>query len=108
MLVSCKLDIAHQKFDKKEWGEKEDWDYIYRDGMIDDLLAHHRLKGLSYHQLIDLLGQPENLTNNDGKYYQLLVDFGSDIDPVHTKYLVFQLNRDSIVTSYKIKEWKKN
>jgi len=106
LFVSCN-DIS-QKFDKKKWDEKEDWDYPYRDGIVNDLIKHHQLKGLSYKQLVDSIGYPENLTDTDGVYYQVVMDFGSDIDPVHTKYLMFKLNKDSVITDFKIKEWKKD
>ncbi len=106
--LSCKLDIAHSKFDKTLWNSKEDWDYPYREAMVSDLIAHHHLKGLSCKQLIDSLGTPESLTDTDGVYYQIIMDFGSDIDPVHTKYLVFKLNKDSVVNDFTVKEWKKD
>ena len=105
--LSCKLDVAHSKFDKARWDSKEDWDYPYREAMVGDLIAHHHLKGLSYKQLIDSLGTPESLTDIDGIYYQITMDFGSDIDPVHTKYLVFKLKKDSVVWDFTIREWKK-
>lgn len=112
LLISCDSIIPSAKFDRKRWDEKEDWDYPYRNEMADDLVKHHKLKGLTYKQLIDSLGgAEENMTDKngvkDGVYYQLLMDFGSDIDPVHTRYLVIKLSKDSIVTGYKIEEWKK-
>ena len=107
LLPSCNDDILHRKFDRMLWNSKEDYDYPYREAMMGDLIAHHRLKGLSYKQLIDSLGMPENMTDTDGLYYQIVMDFGSDIDPVHTKYLVFKLNKDSVVNGFTIEEWKK-
>ncbi|HEY9001912.1 MAG TPA: hypothetical protein VIM89_11210 [Mucilaginibacter sp.] len=103
--LSC--NEYHAKFNRLRWNTKEDWDYPYRDEMINDLTTHHQLRGLSYKQLIDSLGNPENLENTDGVYYQITMDFGSDIDPVHTKYLVFKLNKDSVVNDFTVKEWKK-
>ncbi|MBK9421262.1 MAG: hypothetical protein IPN44_09420 [Flavobacteriales bacterium] len=39
--------------------------------------------------------------------YQVLVDYGWGIDPVHTKYLVLEFNQDSIVTKADLLEWKR-
>jgi hypothetical protein len=105
--VACVRIDPHIKFDKEKWAQKEDWDYYNRNDMVDDLMAHHRLKGLSYKSLVDSLGYPENMDKKDSLYYQVLMDFGDDIDPVHTKYLVFKLNKDSIVTDFKMEEWQK-
>src|ERR1700761_3763887 len=105
--VSCNSHGFQSKFDRKKWGTKEDWDYPYRDEMLEDLIKHHQLKGLSIRRLEDSLGYLENFTDTDSLYYQVLMDFGSDIDPVHTKYLTFKLNKDSIVTDFSVKEWEK-
>lgn len=95
-------------FNKKGWNEKDDWDYPQREHMVADLMQHHQLKGLSYKQLIDSLGEPENFSDTGDMHYQLLMDFGNDIDPVHTKYLVLKLNRDSVVTGFGVKERRKD
>ena len=53
LLLSCK-----QKFDKTMWIDGDGVYYTYRNDMVDDLLQNHRLVGLSYHQLTQLLGEP--------------------------------------------------
>ena len=74
--------------------------------MIDDLITNHKFIGLTYKQLIDSLGEPETDVNDSGKflYYDIITDFGGDIDPVYSKTLKIHLDKDSVVTSYKIEE----
>ncbi|WP_118976528.1 hypothetical protein [Taibaiella koreensis] len=74
--------------------------------MLDDLMKNHKLIGLKYNQLIDSLGEPNYLEDSIISY-RITEDYGSDIDPVYVKTLQFSISRDSIVTSFKIKEWKK-
>ena len=50
-------------------------------------MHHHQLKGLSYKQLTDSIGDP-SYSDSDGVSYQVKMDFESDIDPVYSKYLV--------------------
>ena len=37
--------------------------------------------------------------------YNIITDYGSDIDPVYIKNLTFYLNRDAVVAGYEVKEW---
>ncbi|WP_295650949.1 hypothetical protein [uncultured Mucilaginibacter sp.] len=109
LLVSCGQYPPKIKFDRKLWDEKLDWDYPNREFMIDDLVKNHRLKGLTYKQLVDSLGEPANFGDTTNIVsYEIITDFGSDIDPVHTKTLVIQMNKDSVTTGFKIEEWNKD
>lgn len=74
--------------------------------MLHDLTHNHKLAGLKYRELTDLLGQP-NFNDSNTVGYTVEVRYGSDIDPVYTKNLNFQLTKDSVVSSFKIEEWKK-
>jgi hypothetical protein len=102
---SCNMKI---KFDKEKWDEHPDLAFSppYRNKMLTDLTAHHKLIGLHYSELIEMLGKP-NFSDSNFIGYTILVDYGSDIDPVYTKNLNFNFSKDSIITSYKIDEWKK-
>lgn len=99
----------NKKFDKTGWQEKGDL-YIYpnRNAMLQDLTANHQLKGLSYKQLIDLLGEPEAYTGTKPYtvYYNVVTDYGADIDPVYVKHLILSLSTDSTVLDFKIEEIK--
>jgi hypothetical protein len=106
-LTACQPKL---KFDRVKWNTKTDLQqYPYRDAMIEDLVKHHQLKGLTYKQLTTQIGEPARYDSDlDNPYYDVIVDYGSDIDPVYTKVLSIRLNEDSIVTGYKVREWKKD
>ena len=105
-LFSCQ---TRQKFDKVKWAEVADlMTFPNRKSMIDDLTNSFQLKGKRYKEIIELLGQPQGKGDNDLKiFYDIEVDYGSDIDPVYSKTLTFQFDKDSIVTTFKVEEWKK-
>jgi hypothetical protein len=94
------------EFDSAKWKMKEDIEYPYRNKMVGYLTKNHKLVGLRYSQIIELLGVPQH-EDSSRISYQVLHDYGSDIDPIHTKYLSLALSKDSIVTSFKIDEWRK-
>ena len=101
---------ANEKFDKAKWQEQGDLKiYTYRKSMLNDLTENYKLTGLSYKQLINLIGEPENYNDKekDIVYYDIETDYGNDIDPVYTKTLQLKLTKDSTVESFVIKEWKK-
>lgn len=103
--LSCNATVHHEKFSKSKWVDKDDLDYQMRDAVLDDLLAHHKLKGLTYTQLIDSLGEPANYGDiKDSVYYDVVVNYGY-LDPKSGKYLVFSLSKDSIVTGFKVVQW---
>lgn len=102
--LSCN---QNRKFDKYAWSEKGDLGICpNRDEMLKDLLNNHQLKGLTYKQLVELLGEPKN--NSDAEqnvaYYNVVTDYGRDIDPVYVKNLQVKFNSDSIVTDVGISE----
>jgi len=106
LLTACKNEI---KFDKARWTTREDLGlYPNRDKMLNDLIQNQKLKGLSYNQLIDKIGEPEkNITgDNNSIYYDIVTDYGYDIDPVYIKTLEFKFDTDSIITDFKINEIK--
>lgn len=102
-LVSCNQQI---KFNQAQWQTKDDMEYPYRKKMLNDLTTNHKLSGLKYSEIIDLLGQPQ-ISDSTTLGYQIIVDYGHDIDPVYTKYLELTFSKDSIITAFKVKEWKK-
>ena len=73
--------------------------------MLNDLINNNRLVGLQYHQLIELIGIPDN-KDGSSMSYRIDVDYSSNIDPVYTKDLKFTYSRDSSITSIKVVEWK--
>ena len=84
--------------------------YPSRDKMLNDLLENYKIKDIPYSELIKLIGNPEYIDTTNSKVtlqYNILTDFGHDIDPVHTKTLEIELQTDSVVKDFKINEWKK-
>jgi len=110
ILISLTLFAACQpklKFNKEMWNTKDDIAYANRPAMVDDLVQHHQIKGLTYRQLIDAIGEPQQFEKDSTEvYYEIETNYGSDIDPVSGKDLIIKLNKDSIVTGYQIREWK--
>jgi uncharacterized membrane protein len=107
LFIECNY-ITHNsiKFNKAQWDSAGDLEsYPYREDMIEDLTKHHQIKGLTYHQLIDSLGEPENYEDKDSMYYDIVVNFGY-LDPKSGRYLAIGLNKDSIATGFKIVDWK--
>lgn len=79
--------------------------YPNRKKMIDDLVKNRQLKGSSFEQIVDFIGEPNGM-DNDTLYYDVDLDYGTDIDPVYGKNLLIYLNKNCKVTGFKIKEWK--
>jgi len=106
LLTACKNET---KFDKAGWIIKDDLGlYPNRNKMLNDLIENQKLKGLTYLQLIDKIGEPEKNVSGDSNsiYYDIVTDYGHDIDPVYSKTLEFKFDTDSIITDYKINEFK--
>ncbi|MCC8411167.1 hypothetical protein LJ707_19655 [Mucilaginibacter sp. UR6-1] len=94
-----------QQFDKNKWSAKKDWDYPHRNSMLKDLLKNHELKGKPLSEVTDMLGEPDN---REGRqiYYDIVMKYGSDIDPIYSKELEITFNTDSVVTAVKVQEHK--
>jgi hypothetical protein len=98
-----------QKFDKIKWNESEDGFYLHRENMVEDLTKNYLKSATKYERIIFLLGQPENLNDEEENTisYELMTDFGWDIDPVEVKTLKIKISKDSTLLNYKIEHWKK-
>ena len=106
LLISCEKS----KFDKIGWLEKDDLGtYPKRESMLKDLTENHKLKGIKYIELVELLGLPENYSDEkeNSMSYNIVTDYGFDIDPTYSKDLKIKLAKDSVVESYRIVEWEK-
>lgn len=99
---------SQKKFDKTKWAIREDMEYPYRRAMLKDLTDNYKLNGLSYKQLIALLGEPLNSSRDSNQFYYPIYEYyGSDIDPIYTITLDITLLKDSTVGDFKVTEWKK-
>ena len=81
-------------------------EFPYRNKMLKDLTSNYKLVGLKHSEIVNLLGDP-NFSDSSSFAYEVIEDYGSDIDPVYTKNLDFEFGKDSIITAFKIAEWKK-
>ena len=89
-------DRSKIAFNKNGWVTKEDWDYPERESMVDDLIKNHKIKGASYKEIVQLLGEPQE-KDSATVFYQVIMDFKGDIDPVYTENLEISLDRKSVV-----------
>jgi hypothetical protein len=106
LLFSC--ESKDVRFNKISWNEKNDGFYTNRKEMVNDLISNHLHKGMSYEELVEKLGTPENYSEMDANTiaYAIVEDYGWDIDPVETKILRIKLSKDSLVEDYEIIHWK--
>jgi hypothetical protein len=104
-IFSCS-NLQQIKFDKVKWMTKDDIEYPFRNIMLKDLMNNYKLEGLNYVEVVKLLGEP-NFSDSISFAYQVIEDYGSDIDPVYTKNFDFEFDKDSVIVSCKIVEWKK-
>jgi hypothetical protein len=106
VLLSC--GQGEKRFDKSSWGERDDMFYANRESMVRDLMDNHLRIGMSYAELTELVGKPENYGNMERNIvaYEIMVNYRRDIDPVEGKTLIIKLSEDSTVMEYNLKRWK--
>jgi hypothetical protein len=97
-------------FNKAKWNAQTGGFYKYRENMVNDLMKTYLRKGMTYVQVTELIGIPENniKVNENTVVYEIMQNFGTDIDPIETKYLKIEITKDSLVKSYILEHWKKN
>lgn len=104
MLLACNNE-NNSKFNKENWCKTEDLQlHLKRADMLNDLLNNNTLIGLTLSQLINKLGNPDFSTPTDSNnvYYNIITEYGIDLDPNYTKFLIFTYNSDSIITNFTI------
>ena len=108
LIVSCNSRNKDIQFDKNKWIEQVDplFPSSDREKMIADLILNHKMVGLKCSELVELLGIPDD-KDTSSLSYKIIIDYGHDIDPVYTKTLDFTFSKDSVITAYKVNEWKK-
>lgn len=75
-VIACKQKLA---FNKTGWNAKDDIAYANRDAMVNDLLQHHQITGLTYKQLIDSIGEPQQFEKDSSEvYYEIETNYGSE------------------------------
>ncbi len=105
-LSSC--GVNEMEFEKSKWSERFDGFYEYRENMVQDLMENHLEKGMELKKVIELLGEPGNYHNKKENeiIYEIMVDYGWNIDPMEGKELYIEFDKDSIITNYKLNHWE--
>jgi hypothetical protein len=104
LFIACE---SGNKFDTASWQEKDSHgNYSNRGTMLDKLLKDIPLKGLSYRQLINLLGEPSDVLKGQPEvlYYLIEMILRPGDEPDYIKSLAIQVNADSIVIKVNIIE----
>jgi outer membrane protein assembly factor BamE (lipoprotein component of BamABCDE complex) len=93
------------KFDREKWSYGDGLDYPLRNQIVDDLVANHHIKGLTFRQVIDSLGSPQR--RDSLKFTYQIEDnsynYGKK-QPVHKKNLIVYFSKDSIAVKFEIYE----
>nr|WP_320039118.1 hypothetical protein [uncultured Bacteroides sp.] len=105
-LTSC--EAKDQKFNSQTWKEAYIDSYSKRELLVNDFIKNHMYRGMSFHEIIKLLGEPEIVERNENFNIGYILNTSYDqIDPIKGKDLIINLSKDSIVLDYKVTEWKK-
>jgi outer membrane protein assembly factor BamE (lipoprotein component of BamABCDE complex) len=95
---------GNKKFDRQKWSYGDGLDYPMRDDIVDDLMANHHIKGLTYRQVIDSLGSPQR--REPLKFTYQVIDnsfnYNAKKKEVRKKNLIVYFGKDSVVTRFEI------
>ncbi len=103
-LVILMASCGNKKFDREKWSYGDGLDYPMRDDIVNDLMANHHIKGLTYRQVIDSLGSPQR--RDSLKFTYQIIDnsfnYNASKKPIRKKNLIVYFNKDSVVTKFEI------
>jgi len=94
---ALKGNITHEQFNSeiwKNWTESET-ELSTRWDMMNSLRKTHELNGKTKSEIIELLGNPENQSNENFRYYLGMAKKGID-----TGILIIEFNKNNIVSNY--------
>jgi hypothetical protein len=93
------------QFNREKWSYGDGLEYPLRNEIVDDLIANHHIKGLTFKQVIDSLGSPQR--RDSLKFTYQIQDNSFDFarkKPAHKKSLIVYFNKDSVVVKFEIYE----
>lgn len=98
-ITSCN---RQEKFTREMWSFGDGLEYPSRKVIVDDLLANHKIKGLTHYEVIQLLGSPQEKDTINFIYTYQIENTGRRYNPkkkpVYIKNLLLYFSKDSIVT----------
>ena len=106
LLCAAVTGCIRVKFDKEKWRNTDGLSYKMRDNVLKDLTTNYKLVGMTYKDVIRLLGKPDHIyplktsydvINNEAVY-------NPKNKPLYRKNLEFYFNKDSVVTRFNIYE----
>ncbi len=97
-LFSCNQD-RQKSFSQDDWTLREDGFYLNRQYVVNDLLNNHLKEGMTYTEIISLLGKPDyqSLETDSMIHYEILEKYSLNIDPDEIRYLDIKLGKDSLL-----------
>lgn len=103
-LMVLMAGCGNKKFDRQSWSYGDGLDYPLRDDIVDDLMANHHIKGLTYRQVIDSLGSPQR--RDSLKFTYQVIDnsfnYNAKKKDIRKKNLIVYFGKDSVVTRFEI------
>lgn len=92
--------VGSEAFDPERWKIKEGKTYLYRDGMLSEVMKGPRFRMMRKEKLTQSLGEPDRADSNF-LFYTIDQQFLGPF-PLHTKTLVIKMYPDSTVQWMKI------
>ncbi len=98
---------CNTKFEKNKWNIGTDYEYPYREKMLNDLLNNYDLKGKNVNEILNLLGKPNDFCDQNqyefGYRIKIINNSESKYDSAIIKSLVLELDKskpyiDSLTT----------
>ena len=100
-LLSCHRST--EQFTTEKWLSGDGLQFPLRDDILDDLVQHYKLKGLTYKEVHHLLGYPNWSDSTKHQFYYQIIETRNNMHKFdHIKNLVFYMNKDSIVTRFEV------
>lgn len=97
--------ITDEKFTTPKWLNGDGLQFPLRDDVLNDLVQHYKLKGMTYKQVQHLLGNPDGRDSVSFRY-QIIETYNNMGNHNHVKNLVLYMGKDSIITKFEVYDWK--